>query len=218
MTYRATLLAHLRRHPMALVGLAALWSGVALLAHLLGGLPLPAMLAGLLVVGVAVVAAIWRVSPAAVRVTIRRRALAGLVAGLVAVVVYDAVRLAGAAIDPSPYNPLEAIRGMGRALVGAGQSPGRTFAAGMAFHVVNGAMFGLGFVGLVAGSGPRSRSSWAIRGIGWALFLEAFQLWLYPGWLGIVFVMEFTYIATAAHASYGLVLGLVSRRLLQEAP
>ena len=212
----ATLAARLRRDPMPVVGFAALWSGAALLAYLAVGLSLPVTLAGLLVAVLAGMAVIWRVSPAVTRAAIRHRALIGLAAGLAALVVYDTIRFAGAALDPSPYDPLEALRGFGRALVGARASPARQFAAGMAFHAVNGVMFGLGFVGLVAGSPSRSRTSWAMRGVAWALFLEMFQLSLYPKWLGIVFVQEFTYIATAAHVGYGLVLGLVSRRLLQE--
>ena len=159
---------------MPLFGLAALWSGAALLAHLVIHVSLPLTLAVLFGTVAAAMGLVWRVSPAPVRATMRQRAVAGLAAGVAALVVYDAIRFGGAALDPSPYDPLEALRGFGRALVGTRVSPARQLAVGMAFHGLNAVMFGLGFVGLIAGSGARSATSWALRGVAWALFREIF--------------------------------------------
>ena len=43
------------------------------------------------------------------------------------------------------------------------------------------------------------------------LFLEAFQLTLYPDWLGIRFVDEFVRISALSHIAYGASLGLIAR-------
>ena len=45
----------------------------------------------------------------------------------------------------------------------------------------------------------------------WGLFLEAFQLTLYPDWLGIRFVDEFVRISALSHLAYGASLGLIAR-------
>jgi hypothetical protein len=204
------------RRPLALrwPGMAALFTGVGLLAFLLAGQPLPLTLSVSAAVAATSAVALWARSPGWLRRRIRREVLAGLVAGLIAVVAYDAIRVGGAVLDPSPYDPMEAIRGFGRALLGVDTTRDGQLAAGMAFHVVNGLLFGVGFVSLVAGPRTASRRSWVLRGVAWALFLEAFQILLYPDWLGIVLIREFTVIATAAHIGYGVVLGLVARRIL----
>jgi hypothetical protein len=48
----------------------------------------------------------------------------------------------------------------------------------------------------------------------WGLFLETFQLSLFPGWLSIQFVAEFATISFAAHLVYGATLGTIVRRRL----
>jgi hypothetical protein len=46
-------------------------------------------------------------------------------------------------------------------------------------------------------------------GVAWGLFLETFQLMLYPGWLKIGFLDEFRRISFGAHLVFGAGLGLM---------
>ena len=56
---------------------------------------------------------------------------------------------------------------------------------------------------------------WAlVSGVGWGLFLETFQLTLYPGWLNITTYKEFVTISFLGHIVYGLVLGALGHRWL----
>lgn len=197
-----------------LIGVAALFTGAGLLGFLLIKIPLPLSVAGCGALAAGLVVFAWRRSVPAERRRMRTEAAAGLTAGLAAVLVYDVIRIGLAGLDPSPYDPLEAIRGFGRAFIGESAERGSQLAVGFVFHLVTGTLFGLGYVSLAANPRRARRRSWVFRGIAWALFLEAFQLAFYPEWLGIVFVREFTVIATAAHISYGIVLGLVAREML----
>ena len=47
--------------------------------------------------------------------------------------------------------------------------------------------------------------------MGLALFLEVFQLTLYPGWLDIGFYAEFVQISAISHLVFGATLGMVVR-------
>jgi hypothetical protein len=55
-------------------------------------------------------------------------------------------------------------------------------------------------------------------GMLWGLFLELFQLTLYPGWLSIQFLAEFQTISFSAHLIYGATLGLIVYRRLWRNP
>jgi len=197
-----------------LIGVAALFTGAGLLGFLLINIPLAISVAGCGVAAAGLVLFAWRRSGPVDRRRMRVEAAAGLSAGIAAVALYDVIRIGLAGLDPSPYDPLEAIRGFGRALIGDTADPGSLLAVGFTFHLVTGTLFGLGYIAVAADPKRSRRRTWVIRGIAWALFLEAFQLAFYPAWLGIVFVREFTLIATAAHIGYGIVLGLVAREML----
>ena len=49
----------------------------------------------------------------------------------------------------------------------------------------------------------------------WGLFLEAFQVALFPNWLGITFYGEFVTISASSHLVYGVILGLACREILR---
>jgi hypothetical protein len=198
----------------ALLGIGALFSGAALLAYLLARVALPLALAfttGTLAVAVAFI--VWRSNP------VRRRrialtALAGGLAGIAATLAYDASKFVLSHLDPSPFDPFEATRQFGLILVGqsAGEVP--TLVAGWAFHLLNGTSFGVAYTFLFGLSAGSSRSRALLSGIAWGLFLEAFQLLLYPGWLGITLVAEFTRISAASHVVYGALLAIGVRAFL----
>ena len=159
------------------------------------------------VVGILGLAAVLRrVSPGDRR-RIGRTAAIGAAAGLLATIAYDASRTFLSYLDPSPYNPFEAVRVFGVLLAGERAPAALIYAAGLAFHFTNGTAFGVAF-GLLLGARG------ALAGVAWGLGLELFQLTLYPGWLDIRAYREFVQISAAGHLIYGAVLGTTTRRWL----
>jgi hypothetical protein len=184
-----------------------MFSGAALLMHLLTGATLRASLAFTSAAALVAGAAAWRRAPRDWRPVLRRTASAGAVAGVLATVAYDASKWALSGLDPSPYNPFEVLGAFGALLLGPQASAGARLAAGAGLHALNGTCFGVAFALLFGGKGARA-------GVAWGLFLELFQLTLYPGWLDIRLYREFAMISSLGHVVYGLVLGAGTRRLL----
>ena len=156
----------------------------------------------------------------AIRRHVGRLLRTGVIAGIVATLAYDVSKAVLSVADPTPFNPFEAVRIFGILLVGEGAPPALIWASGIAFHVFNGVSFAVAYTQLFSPYAMRS-VRWAI-GIGmvWGLFLEIFQLTLYPGWLSIQFLAEFQTISFSAHLIYGATLGLIVYRRLwrMEAP
>ena len=198
-----------------LLGVAALFSGAALLAHILFGVSL---VLGLLVIGgaaaVLVVFAMRRMSPPERR-RIRSIVVAGVGAGILATVCYDAAKTVLSQLDPSPFDPFEATRAFGILLLGETAHPLAVQVAGVGLHLLNGTAFGVAFTVLFAREGALTTPRAVLYGLGWGLFLELFQLTLYPGWLDIRTYREFATITALSHIVYGATLGLIGRWLLR---
>lgn len=199
----------------SILGIGALFSGVALLGVILARLSLPLTLA-LTASGfmLALAVALLIAEPD------RRRTLlaifaAGIVTGIAATLVYDVTRWTLSQLDPSPFNPFETGRIFGSLLIGVDAPRDQQYMSGFAYHFLNGTTFGLSYV-LLFGRDGRTTLRWAaLTGIGWGLFLEAFQFLLYPSWLNITFRNEFYTISALSHVFFGLTLGLVGRSLLR---
>ena len=199
------------RPSFAIVGVAVLANGVALLFHILRAAPLPAALAGTWAVGlVAILVVIARSAPG-VRDDLVRIATIGIVAGLVATLAYDASKALLSNLDPAPYNPFDAVRIFGEALIGPGWPDPVIRAVGALYHVSNGTTFGLAFALLFGLWSSRHAGLAVLAGVAWGLFLETFQLALYPGWMNIKFLDEFRQVSFGGHVVYGAVVGLVVR-------
>jgi hypothetical protein len=194
--------------PSAVLAVGALLvGGLVLILVIVAGLPLIlSPLVGIGAIAAALVRARRRLSPTAWLMLVARvRALA--VVALAATLAYDLMRATLAVIDPSPYNPFEVVRVFGQLLLGASAPVMAVLVVGWAYHLFNGACFGIAF-GLLFLRGGALSPRWAIaRGIGWGLFLESLQLALYPGWVHIQWLAEFTTISVAAHLTYGATLG-----------
>lgn len=189
-------------------GAVFLASGVSLVVYILTGAPLALVLGVLVLVGAIVIAAtVWAdpVRRAAWLVRVR----VGVVAGLVATACYDAsrwllVEVAGFAASPFAAFPL-----FGQALAGDVGAGPRTV-LGIGFHLLNGIAFGIAYTVWFG-----HRPFWV--GIGFALVLEAFMLAIYPGWLDLRSIREFTQMSVLGHVVYGSVLGLLAHRGLTRA-
>lgn len=184
-------------------------SGAGLVAHVLTDAALPVVFAGLLLGG-AVLFARATADPA-VRRHVTRLVRAGAVAGVVSTAAYDLARLALVVGFGLPLSPFKALPFFGAALVGADAGSTASWIAGAVFHATNGVCFGVGYT-VLAGRRP---VVWAVA---FGLALEAFMLALYPGWLHVAALEEFTQMSMLGHVAYGLSLGSVTNGSLRERP
>jgi hypothetical protein len=184
------------------------------IATILTGLPLILLELGLLAVAATAFALVIRRTPPHVVREIMPVLRAGAIAGALATVIYDATRAVLSVLDPSPYNPFEAVRQFGLGILPAGSPVLALLAAGLAVHLVNGGSFGVIYA-VVAGRRRLTLRAALATGIVWGLCLEIIQSILYPGWLGITTVLrEFLLISSLGHVAYGSSLGLITRQLL----
>lgn len=135
---------------------------------------------------------------------LKHRLISGVAGGILATIAYDLSRYLLYLLFPFHVWPFEAIPLFGQLLIGDHFSKIGTLGFGILYHAINGIAFGIAYSILFASLG------W-IAGIGWALFLEALMLAVYPGWLGIKFFEEFATISVTGHLAYGFVLGIFCR-------
>ena len=205
----------LRRWALPSLGLAAGFSGIAVVAAILTGRALATFEAGLVVFPLVAGLVVVRRAPLDVRSESWRVVRAGLLAGFIATLAYDVVRVALAAVEPSPYRPFEAIRQFGLGFWATSTHPVLVLATGFLVHFVNGASFGVIYA-VFAGRFLSAFLAAAVCGIAWGATLEIVQSILYPGWLNITATLrEFLVISALGHVAYGLTLGISARRLLQ---
>jgi hypothetical protein len=203
-----------RRWAFATVGLAAGFTGLAVLGTILTGIPLLILEGVLVLVPVTAAAIVIRRAPRPVARRVWRVVRAGIVVGFVATIIYDVTRTVASTFDPSPYNPFEAIRFFGLGMVPADAPVALIMAAGLAIHLLNGCSFGVIYA-TVAGRHVRTWQVALVSGIAWGLTLEFIQSILYPGWLQITTVLnEFLLISGLGHFAYGASLGLGVRWIL----
>ena len=182
------------------VGISLLFSGVALVTYILSGVSLRlALLLGALC-PLAAFRLVWKGMGRDARRNLKIQLNVGLAAAVIATGAYDLTRFTLSHFDSSPYNPFEVVRIFGTLLVGVSASPTLVYGAGAAFHVLNGLCFGIAYWLLFGRYGVPAA-------IIWAVFLETFQLTLYPGWLNVQFYREFVQISASSHLAYGAVLG-----------
>ena len=192
-----------------ILGAALLFSGAALVAHILSGVSLRLSLLFTTALLITAVALVIRRSRPADRAKILRIAGAGAIAGITATATYDATKYFLSRGMTGVYNPFEALRAFGLLLAGPSASPTATLLSGIAFHALNGVSFGVAYCFLF-----RRWGLWS--GIAWGLFLELFQLTLFPGWLDIRSYREFVQVSAASHLVYGATLSIVSKAILRE--
>ena len=203
-----------RRWVLTTVGLAAGFSGLAVLATIMTGQSLVLLEAVFALVPLGVAVVVIRRAPRPVIHEVMRLVRVGIVAGAFATVVYDVTRTALSYLDPSPYNPFEAVRRFGLDFVPADAPAWTILSVGLVIHLVNGSSFGVIYA-VFAGRHARTLRAAVTSGIVWGLTLEFIQSILYPGWLQITTVLkEFLFISAFGHVFYGISLGLGVRRLL----
>jgi hypothetical protein len=181
-------------------------TGAGLAAYLVLGVPLPVAATGMAVAGVAGWIGLLPALETAQRRWLIARCGAGLRAGALAILAYDATRYGVVAVASLSFEPFHVFSRFGQALLGSATGEPLASAAGAVFHIAN----GLGFAIAYALAIPRP----TVRtGIAWALCLEVLMLALYPAWLGVSLAGELLPVSLAGHVAFGATLGVVTRRI-----
>lgn len=194
-----------RMWPVLVSGGVFLSSGAALVVYILTGAPMALVLAVLVLVGTLATYAVLHADPDR-RAGWLRQVRVGIPTGLVATAAYDLSRWVIATLADWHVSPFKAFPFFGQALLGEAGAD-LHLGVGIAFHLLNGTAFGIAYVVWFG-----RRPVWV--GVAYALGLEAFMLALYPGWLDIAALEEFTQMSVLGHVVYGLTLALMARWLL----
>ncbi|MEO6060373.1 MAG: DUF6789 family protein [Thermoflexales bacterium] len=188
-----------------LAAVLPLATGAGLLGFLLARVSLWLGFAVVGLIGIGLVIGVWRRANPAARADLLARARAGLFAGLIATACYDVARYVLVTAFESSVWPFAAFPAFGGLLMGPAEPYDARLIAGIAFHIVNGVGFTLAYALFV-------RRPRILTGVLWALVLEALMLTLYPTWLDIKAIGEFTQMSMFGHVVYGIVLGALTRR------
>jgi len=197
------------RLQVAASGAVFLASGASLVGYILTGAPMALVLGVLVLLGAMVVGATFWGQ------TERRRqwltcVQVGIPAGLIATFCYDGSRYLLVQVAGFTASPFAAFPLFGQALIGSGAGVGPRTLIGVGFHLLNGIAFGVAYT-VWFGKRP------FYVGIPFALVLEAFMLALYPGWMDMRTIAEFTQMSLVGHIVYGAVLGFLAHRWLRRA-
>jgi hypothetical protein len=160
---------------------------------------------------VTVVATVWWRASGEERTWVARTAGTGALAGVLATVAYDVTKFGLSHLEASTYDPFAVLRTFGVVIAGPATPVGAAYAIGAVYHTLNGVAFGVAFAFLLGRRG-------LLAGVVWGLFLEAFQLTLFPGWLNVQAFQEVAQISALSHLVYGAVLGHLCHRWLDERP
>ena len=134
------------------------------------------------------------------------RLAVGVIAGFIATLAYDGVRLAIQETAPLDYDGFRSISIFGSLILSKPETALDARIAGWTYHFWNGISFGVMYA-LVAGP---ARWYW---GLAWGMALEMMMIGIYP----VAFAIKrsdpaFLAISMTGHAAYGAVLGLTAER------
>ena len=134
-----------------------------------------------------------------------RAVIVGLVAGTLAVLAYDGVRLLMMKTYFQQFNSFKSHYYFGMWITGQPMDSTAAAIAGWTYHYWNGLAIALFYV-LTFG---RRHWLWAVA---WAMFLEACMLGLFPMFLTVTNKFDFVALSMVGHACYGVVLGLIAQK------
>lgn len=190
------------------LGVAAMGSGAALLVAIFFGVSLAFTLLLFALFASFVFYLKYSNGRSADRLDLTARVDTGLLAGILATLVYDLFRVVLVKSLGLSFPPLGALPHFGHLLMGNGASMRAAWIAGSIYHYLNGITFSIAYCFAFGGLNWK----W---GIAWAMGLEIAMFTVYPGWLHLSGMMEeFTLVSLSGHVAYGVVLGVVSQRYL----
>ena len=199
-----------REHgPLRLVAIACAGvSGLSLVAHVLGVLPMPYFLEvfGIPSLLVLFALAAWgRIVDAG---TFINGLWVGLWVGGIATVAYDGIRFLVERGHLFGYNGLVPILMYGSWITGRPTSSVAAKVAGWAYHYWNGITFAIIYT---LGVGKRH---W-LFGIAYAMVLECCLLGLFPLFVPVTRKFDFVALSMIGHIAYGAVLGVLAQKYLR---
>jgi hypothetical protein len=129
----------------------------------------------------------------------------GLLAGVLAVLTYDGVRLVLMKTAFTQFDSFKSHYIFGSWITGKDIDSTPAAIAGWTYHYWNGLAIALFYV-LTFG-----RRHW-LYAVGWAMFLEACMLGLFPLFLQVTNQVDFIVLSMIGHICYGIVLGLIAQK------
>jgi hypothetical protein len=180
-------------------------SGLSLVAHVLGVLPMPYFLE---VFGIPSWLVLLALAAWGKKIDDRKftsRLWVGLWVGLVATIAYDGVRFLVERGHLFGYNGFVPILMFGSWITGRPTSSLAAKLAGWSYHYWNGITFAIIYT---LGLGKRH---W-LYGIGYAMLLECCMLGLFPLFVPVTRKLDFIAVSMIGHVAYGAVLGILGQR------
>ena len=134
------------------------------------------------------------------------RAISGAIWGLVATLVYDAIRPVLMWVFRYHFNPYRAMPIFGSLITDQSKTTALAIAVGWTYHFWNGISFGVMFALIRPRGGP-------IAGWIWAMALQGFMMWSYPTLMRLRLDNPgFLMAGLVGHSLWGLTLGASLRR------
>jgi hypothetical protein len=190
-------------------GLCGLFSGLALIFSIIFGISLSITLGLLLSTSIAMISLRVISTEKYHRKLIKKQLQIGLIAGILATAAYDISRVIVVAGLDLKFEPFGTWYIFGELIVGQHSDRLYLNLVGFTYHLLNGIAFSIAYCLLLGGR------NWKY-GLAWAFGLEIVMLSVYPSWFNLDKVIgEFTVVSVIGHASYGLILGLVSQNKLR---
>lgn len=186
----------------AVGALAAIISLAALVAHILGVLPMVYFLAFLGVPSVLLLFVLAGYAKWVNAGVFVRNTTVGLVGGFLATLAYDGTRALLQVSRIVDYNGFKAINIFGSWISGQPETTFEAALAGWIYHFWNGISFGI-FYALIFGRRP-----WPY-GVAYGALMEAGMLGLFPLFLRVTNRVDFIALSVIGHLVYGAVLGRI---------
>jgi len=185
--------------------LSASVSGLALLLHAAGWLPLYFLVDVLGAPSLILLLALGAVAQRINQSVFLNRLVTGAWGGLIATLVYDVTRLFLWQADIFKFNPFISHPIFGWMITGQPEETIVAQSVGWTYHFWNGVGFGIMYT-MIAGP-----AHW-VYAILWALFLEICWLTALPSVLQLRPNPELVAMSLIGHAGYGVALGLIARK------
>jgi len=197
-------------HPVltGIAFLSASVSGVALLVHAAGWLPLYFLVDVLAAPSLVLLLALGAIAQRIVQPVFLNRLTVGAWGGLAATFAYDVVRFVLWQTGVFDFNPFISHSIFGWLITGFPEDTVVAQLVGWSYHFWNGIGFGIMY-SLIAGP-----AHWAYALL-WALFLEICWLTALPSVLEFRPNLDLVALSIIGHTGYGIVLGLISRKYIR---
>lgn len=184
-------------------------SGVALIVHALGWLPMYFLIDILAAPSLILLLAMGVIARRINQPVFLNRLLVGAWGGLAATFAYDLVRLLLWQARIFDFNPFVSHPIFGAMITGYPVESRAAIGVGWSYHFWNGIGFGIMYT-LIAG-----RAHW-LYAVTWALFLEVAWLTALPSVLAFRLNGPLIWLSVTGHGAYGAALGVLARKFIRE--